>query len=126
MLPTLAALFCLTGLPATAADLTGQWTLTTLDGTEVAFAATLDLSEQGRLSGMGPCNSYSGRLTTTAASFLPGPILATKRACDGMADENRYLQALQMVDTATLADENLTLTLTLTGEQVLVFTRAPD
>lgn len=119
-----AALFatCQALAPALAADLTGRWTLTTLDGTAVAFTATLDLSDPGKLTGKAPCNSYFGKLRIKGDAFTPGPILATRMACDGLANENRYLQALQMVDTAALAGDRLTLT----GDQVLTFSRAAD
>jgi heat shock protein HslJ len=115
------ALFLATG-PAMADDLSGVWTLTAIDGAEVAFATTLDLTEPGKLTGKAPCNNYSGKLSVAADSFLPGPILSTKMACDGMAEEAAYLQALQMVDTVALDGDRLTLT----GEQELVFTRRPD
>ena len=59
---------------------------------------------------------------TGGQTFIPGPILSTKMACDGLADENRFLQALQMVESAVVAGDLLTLT----GAQVLVFTRKPD
>ena len=88
---TLAALFCLTGAQAMAADLAGLWTLTALDGAEVAFAATLDLTEPGRLAGKAPCNSYAGKLGAEGDAFIPGPILSTKMACDGLADDCRLL-----------------------------------
>lgn len=119
MLRTAFAALLLTAAPAMAADLTGVWSLNALDGAPVAFTATLDLSDPGKLTGRAPCNSYAGKLTTTGDAFTPGPILSTKMACDGLADENRYLQALQMVDTAAVAGDHLTLT----GEQVLTFTR---
>lgn len=121
MLRTAAAvaLFLATG-PAMAADLTGVWTLTAIDGAEVTFTTTLDLTEPGKLTGKAPCNNYSGRLNAEGDSFIPGPILSTKMACDGMAEEAAYLQALQMVDSVALEGDKLTLT----GEQELVFTRA--
>lgn len=118
---TLLALLLTTG-PAMAGDLAGLWTLTQIDGSDIAFTATLDLSEPGRLTGKAPCNNYSGKLNAEGDSFVPGPILSTKMACDGLVDENLYLQALQMVDSMAL-DGDL---LTLTGEQELVFTRAVE
>ena len=123
-IPTLAALLsvCQTLAPAIAGDLADHWTLTEIDGFPVTFTATLDLSEPGKLSGQAPCNSYGGKLNAEGQKFIPGPILSTKMACDGLADENLYLQALQMVDSAAL-DGDL---LTLTGEQVLVFSRKLD
>jgi heat shock protein HslJ len=115
------ALFFAAG-PAMAADIAGVWTLTAIDGSDVAFAATLDLTEAGRLSGQAPCNSYGGKLSVEGEAFVPGPILSTKMACDGLAEENLYLQALQMVETMALDGD----VLTLTGEQDLVFTRQPE
>ena len=119
--PAILAL-CLAAGPAMSADLSGLWTLMRIDGTEVRFTATLDLTEPGKLAGQAPCNSYGGKLSVEADSFLPGPILSTKMACDGMTDENLYLQALQMVDSMALDGDMLTLT----GEQELVFTRAAE
>ena len=99
-----------------------HWTLTEIDGSPVTFTATLDLSQPGKLTGQAPCNSYGGTLSAGGQTFIPGPILSTKMACDGLADENRFLQALQMVESAVVAGDLLTLT----GAQVLVFTRKPD
>ena len=113
---------CQALVPVMAGGLAGHWTLTEIDGSPVTFTATLDLSEPGKLTGQAPCNSYGGTLSAAGQKFIPGPILSTKMACDGLADENLYLQALQMVDSAAL-DGDL---LTLTGAQVLVFTRKLD
>ena len=123
-IPTLAALLsvCQTLAPAIAGDLADHWTLTEIDGSHVTFTATLDLSQPGKLTGQAPCNSYGGTLSAEGQKFIPGPILSTKMACDELADENLYLQALQMTESAVVAGDLLTLT----GEQVLVFTRKLD
>ena len=61
-------------------------------------------------------------LSAGGQTFIPGPILSTKMACDGLADENRFLQALQTTESAVVAGEILTLT----GAQVLAFARTAD
>ena len=109
-------------VPVMAGDLADHWTLTRIDGFPVTFTATLDLSQPGKLTGQAPCNSYGGTLSAEGQKFIPGPILSTKMACDELADENLYLQALQMTESAVVAGDLLTLT----GEQVLVFTRKLD
>ena len=86
-----------------------DWVLTEVDGKPVAYSATL-MIDGTRLSGKAPCNRYSGEIRGTPPDITFGPIAATRMACDGLADETAYFEALRAV--TQMVDEDGTLTLT--------------
>ncbi len=88
----------------------GIWRLIALNGAQPSGPITLVI-EEGRISGEAPCNRYSGTLAVEGDSFLPGPVAATKRACDRLEEEAAYFAALSAVTTR----EQHGITLVLTG-----------
>ncbi len=66
-------------------------------------SATIDLSETGKVSGEGPCNSYSAEQSAPYPWFDLGPIAATERACEDLSAEVTFFQALQSM---TIAEVN--------------------
>jgi putative lipoprotein len=67
------------------AELVGRnWALTGIDGTPAAAPgrSTLLVAPDGKVSGAGGCNRYSGAAEVTDESVAFGPLLATKRACE--------------------------------------------
>lgn len=94
--------------PALAEDL--PWQLVTADGAEVAYAATIDLSQDGRISGQGPCNRYFADLTAELPEFKPGPIGATEMACPDLAAETEFFALLRQMELAEVLDGALVLT----------------
>jgi heat shock protein HslJ len=111
--------------PATvsAADAFTVWRLVDLDGQPVAARVTLDLSVPGQLSGRAPCNRYAGRYDGGLPDFRPGPLRATKMACDDLALEGAFLGALSAVTLAEVVGERLVLT---GGGGQIVFARATE
>ena len=110
----LAALF-VTAVAAPAQDLTGiDWQLLALDGVPLAadVSATLRIDADGSIQGQAPCNSYGTTNTATLPDFRPGPIRATKMACDKLAEEVDFFIALSAMELATPEGET---TLILTG-----------
>lgn len=93
--------------PALAGDL--PWRLVTVDGAEVAYAATIDLSQDGRISGQAPCNRYFADLTAELPEFRPGPMGATKMACADLAAEADYLALLGQMELAEVVEAELVL-----------------
>lgn len=75
---------------------------------------TLTFAADGRVSGSGGCNSFSGTYSADGSSVTLGPLAMTRRACLGEAlnaQENRYTQALTgKLSWAILADGALELT----------------
>jgi heat shock protein HslJ len=60
------------------------WTLTQIEGAPAAAPgrSTLRLAEDGKVSGEGGCNRYSGSAELTDQAITFGPLLATRRACE--------------------------------------------
>jgi putative lipoprotein len=75
---------------------------------------TLTFGADGRVSGSGGCNSFSGTYSADGSSVTLGPLAMTRRACLGEAlnaQETRYTQALTgTLHWAILADGALELT----------------
>ena len=105
---------------APALDFTTQdWTLLSMDGSDVTFDATINLGEPGHVSGQAPCNRYFGEAVSDGAALKFGALGATMMACENMQAESDFLAALAAVDTAALGEDG---TLTLTGgAHTLVF-----
>ena len=99
----LAALLAACAGTDASAGLVGQsWTLTGIEGAPVAAPgrSTLRLSPDGKVSGAGGCNRFSGKAEVSEDAVTFGPLLATKRACepDVMRQEVRLFEGLRRVD----------------------------
>ena len=86
------------------------FSLKSINGAAFNGVATLDLSEAGKVFGDAPCNSYSASQTAPYPWFDAGPIIATKRACEGLALETMFLQALGRMAFAEVSGPILILT----------------
>lgn len=93
--------------PVMAEDM--PWRLIAVDGAEIGYSATIDLSQDGRISGQGPCNQYFAELTAELPEFRPGPIGATKMACPDLAAEGEFLALLAQMELAEVLDTELVL-----------------
>jgi len=95
--------------------LIGTWRVVEIDGepTDAEIDITLEIAEDGAVSGRGGCNRYFGTAETPADGGLRfGEIGATRMACpDPMMDhETRYFAALARVSGFILEDATLALT----------------
>ncbi len=114
------------GPPAEPFDQT--WTLVEIEGAPVAAPGrtTLLVARDGKVSGEGGCNRYSGRAETSEDGVVFGPLLATKRACepDVTRQEVRLFEGLRR--TAAWRVENGMLTLLdAEGRALLRFVSPP-
>lgn len=83
----------------------GIWELET----DEAVRITLDLTARGRISGHGPCNSYSAPQTAPYPWFEPGPLASTRAICPDLAAEQRFLAALSGMTLAEVSGPVLIL-----------------
>jgi len=90
------------------ADPTGEWLLASLQGEPVADPMSLTL-RAGEASGVGPCNRFRGSAKLGGESIALGPLVATRRACPGLALENAWLGALTDATRFAVAGPVLTL-----------------
>ena len=99
-------------VPALANDPLGRtWELLAVDGVVVDYPATLKIEADGAISGKAPCNSWASRNRATLPALALGPIRATRMACDQMAEEQAFFEALgQMQEVKLIGDRNLVLT----------------
>lgn len=124
LLPLLAGL-AMTACTAQAEDPTGvTWALRALDGQPVDIPATLTLGPDGAVSGKAPCNSYGGRNKATLPEMKLSPLRATRMACDRLADEKVYFDALSSMTRLERTDDR-TLVLTGPDGRSMEFTLAP-
>ncbi|MFP5467435.1 MAG: META domain-containing protein [Gammaproteobacteria bacterium] len=102
-----------------------EWRLSHLDGQAVLAhpPATLLLGTDGRLSGHGACNRFTGSYQLQGDRLRVGPVAATRIGCPGPVgqQENRYLQALQGARQVQLQQDGALLIRGASGEPVLRF-----
>jgi heat shock protein HslJ len=91
------------------ASLALQWRLVSMNGETVTARVTIDLSVEGQIAGRAPCNRFAGRYDGPLPAFRPGPMRATKMACDQLALETAFFRALSAVTRAEMLDEGLVL-----------------
>jgi heat shock protein HslJ len=105
----LVALFPLSATAQTAAPI--DWQLLAIDGVVTDMRATLRLSEDGTVSGQAPCNRWSAMNDKTLPELNLSAIRATRMACDRLADEQVFFDALAaMTSLAPEGSRNLILT----------------
>ena len=102
--------------PITAADLTGVWTLTVLQGAtaNVDFKNRIPTMifnfENGKVSGNTGCNSYNGKVELTDNRLSIGSLATTRRACvDGMEGEKKFVSAIPGDSDIELSNGQLVL-----------------
>ena len=90
-----------------------RYVLTELDGQAFVGDVTIEFSEEGRVSGQGPCNRYFAEQLAPLPWFELGPIGATKMACPHLNLETKFFSALSRArfaeslgEVLTLSDEN--------------------
>ena len=90
------------------ADPTGEWLLASLHGEPVADPVSLTLRD-GEASGVGPCNRFRGSAAVRGETIALGPLVATRRACPGLALEDAWLGALTDATRFAVSGPALTL-----------------
>ena len=99
------------------------WSLAEMNGQPFDAKATIQLGENGSVSGQAPCNSFGAALTVPYPWFELGPIRATKRACVDLAAENAFFNALSLMTLAEANGPNLILSNTEGGQMIFVADR---
>ena len=98
-----------------------SWRLVELNGQPVIGTEplTLNFGTDGRVSGYGGCNQFSGEYRQNGASLRIGPLLSTRRACLEPAlntQETAYFQALESTTRYSIEGGQLVL---YRGNQVI-------
>lgn len=105
----------------------GSWVAEDIDGKGVVDDAqtTLEFGPDGKVSGRGGCNRYSGTVEVEGASIIVGQLISTKMACAPalMDQESKFLAAMQAVRTYKMTPENKLVLSDASGVQRLRFSR---
>jgi len=93
-----------------------DWQLLAIDGLLVgaSVTASLRIDAAGQVTGKAPCNSYAAHNAAELPAFQLGPIRATRMACDRLAEEQAFFDALALMETMALEGDR---TLILTGPE---------
>ena len=87
----------------------GDFNLVSVDSRPFDGRATINVSETGKISGKGPCNSYFATQSAPYPWIEIGPIGATRRACPSLEQERSYFDALRSMTLAEVGGGTLIL-----------------
>ena len=102
------------------------WHVVSIGGQPILSGTTVtaEFSSEERVAGTSGCNRYFGSAKAEAGRIAMGPFGATLMACspdDVMAQESRYLAALEKAKSYTVSGDELRLGPTV-SDVTLVFT----
>ena len=105
----------------------GTWVAQDIDGVAVIDKAqsTLQFGNDGRVSGRGACNNYSGTVELKGSTMIFGQLASTRMACPHpvMDQETRFMAALQATRTYRMDEGNKLVLSDATGKPRLRFSR---
>ncbi len=102
LLPSMSPAQTITGI---------DWQLLAIDGVVTDTSATLRIEADGTLAGAAPCNRWSTMNAATLPALQLRGIRATRMACDKLAEEQVFFDALSaMTRLEPDGDRNLVLT----------------
>ena len=85
------------------------WVLVQLDDAPFDFHTTLSFPEPGKIAGDGPCNRYSGVMTTPYPWFDVGQVVSTRMACPDLQAEAAFFEALSEMTESEVSGGTLIL-----------------
>lgn len=88
-----------------------QWELTSLTelGSSFQVKPTVEFSADGKISGFGGCNKFTGKYKVNGENITLTGIEATDLACDNTPLESAFLLALQKSSTYKIENSKLYL-----------------
>lgn len=115
--------------PAAAPSPVGSWRLANLGGKGVpaSITTTLEIAADGKVSGRGGCNGFGGTATIQGRVIRFSRMVSTMMACepDKMAQEQRFLKALERVHRWSFERQTGWLVLLDRGGRPLMALAAP-
>jgi len=84
------------------ADPQAVYRLVEINGTPFAGHATIRFPEEGRVTGRGPCNSFTASQSAPYPWFRLGPLAATRALCPAISAERAYFAALAGMSEAEI------------------------
>ncbi|TPE48305.1 META domain-containing protein [Amaricoccus solimangrovi] len=87
-----------------------SWKLVELDGAPFTANAVATLTEDGRIAGQAPCNTFSAEYGGHWPAITFTPTARTRRACPDLAAENAFFAALGKVNHGEMLEDSMLLT----------------
>ena len=111
-------------LPPSAGSIVGTWQMVQFGGTALPAGilnVTVTFGSDGTVTGNGGCNDFSGTYTLNGTKLALAVLPTTQKTCDTTtaAMEQGLMQILPYVDSATLANGQLTLGSSVVGFEVV-------
>lgn len=96
---------------APAPDGPAEWRLVSINGQPFDAPATMAFAPGGRqVSGRAPCNRWSGMVVRGSGdAWRVDKVVSTEMACDQLAAEGRFFEALQAMTRQTVSGDILEL-----------------
>ncbi len=85
------------------------FSLAYLDDGPFAPRATIRFVAPDQIEGQAPCNRFGARLNAPLPAFAPAGITSTEMACDALAAEAVFFEALAEMTSAEIVGDTLTL-----------------
>jgi heat shock protein HslJ len=90
-------------------DLEGPtWRLASIGGAAVEDDTVIVFGD-GKITGQGPCNAFRGAYAREGDSFSIDAIVATKKLCANLEEENRMLDAMLLAQEARVTGGDLVI-----------------
>lgn len=98
-----------TGFGGDAMPPVGSYVVTSIDGNPAPEGTTMQIGEDHRVSGKGPCNRYGGQFTEANGALAILAVSQTRMACSDparMSGDARFATALQSVTSYRSLSDN--------------------
>jgi heat shock protein HslJ len=99
------------------------WQLLAIDGARTEGRATLRIDKDNVLAGAAPCNRWMAMNTVALPALALGAIRSTRMACDRMAEEQAFFDALTLMTKVALDGDR---SLILSGQDGRTMEFVPD
>ena len=100
------------------------WTLVEVDGASFSSRATLEFSDDGKVNGQAPCNTYFSEQTKPYPWIGFGPIGSTRKMCPELEEETMFFNALHEMTQAEVSGD--VMILRNDAERQMVFKASKD
>ena len=92
--------------------------LTEIDGAPFTAPAAISFGDDGAVTGIGPCNTFSTTQNVPYPWFELTPLTSTRKACPNLPQETLYFEALMAMELAEVVGDVLILS-TVDGREMV-------
>jgi len=99
----------------------GIWHLNRINGQEFDASASIELHNNGKITGQGPCNHFQGTVAVPYPWFKVDNLQITGMACEDMSQETQFWVALTSMELVEIS--GTTLILSNEAEEEMIFSK---